>query len=61
MERNESKIQEYINKINEMYSNNIRIAWGRVKTMLCSDRDSGILTDLEYKELSVYNDDKEGF
>lgn len=61
MERNENKIQKYINKINEMYSNNIRIAWGRVKIMLCKDHASGILTDLEYKELSVYNDDKEGF
>lgn len=59
MERNESKIQEYINKINKMYSNNRRMAWGRVGTMLRRDRASGLLTDLEYKELSVYNYDKD--
>ena len=59
MERNESKIQEYINKINKMYSNNIRMAWGRVGTMLRRDHASGLLTDLEYKELSVYNYDKD--
>lgn len=59
MERNESKIQEYINKTNKTYSNNRRMAWGRVGTMLRRDHASGLLTDLEYKELSVYNYDKD--
>lgn len=35
------------------------MAWGRVGTMLRRDRALGLLTDLEYKELSVYNYDKD--